>query len=129
VWWEYALWGLLGAAANRGVEFLDVLGRAKVWPWERRAGGPGAGPYWVAQLLHLFVGTVAAAAAAAGHIVDNGFVAFGTGIAGVLVVRKAGSYALSRLPVDEPPPPPPVQAAPSASDDPAPGDRKADHAD
>lgn len=100
VWWEFALWGLLGAAANRGVRFLEDLQRVKGWPWGRTAGGPGAGPFFAAVAVHLFLGAAVAATLSSAAIVDNPFVAFGAGAGAVLAVKKAGSYAYGHLPSD-----------------------------
>lgn len=98
VWWEYALWGLLGAASNRGLRFVEDLHRVKGWPWARAVGGPGAGPYVAATGVHLFLGAAAAAALTAAGIVDNAFLAFCAGVGAVLVVKKAGELAAGQVP-------------------------------
>lgn len=98
-WWQYALWGLMGAAANRGVVFLEAVQRIKGCPW-RPPHGAGMGLYATTLGVHLFLGAVAAGALANAGIVDNSFVAFGAGVGAVLVIKKASSYALAAVPSD-----------------------------
>lgn len=103
MWWEYALWGLVGAVADRGVAFLEASQRVpKGWPWASPYG-PGGGMYVAATAVHLFLGAAAAGALASAGIVDNSFVAFGAGVGAVLVVKKAGSYAAAAVPSNERP--------------------------
>jgi hypothetical protein len=90
--WQYALWGLTGAAANRGLVFIEACARVKKgWPWAE-PHGPGGGVYGASVAVHLFLGTVTAAALSTSGVVNNGFAAFGAGVAAVMVVKKAGSY-------------------------------------
>ncbi|MBB5801254.1 hypothetical protein F4560_001022 [Saccharothrix ecbatanensis] len=94
--WQYALWGLVGAASNCGVVFLEASRRVKGWPWARPRG-PGGGVYAASILVHLGLGALTAGALADSLIVTNSFVAFGTGVAAVALVKKAGSYALTTV--------------------------------
>lgn len=95
--WQYALWGLLGAAVNRGVVFLEASQRAKGWPWAR-PNGPGAGVYAVSIVLHLGIAAATAAALSSTAIVTSPFIAFGAGVGAPTVVKKIAGYALSLVP-------------------------------
>jgi hypothetical protein len=95
--WQYALWGLAGAAINRALLFLEASQRAKGWPW-RFPFGPGAAPFCVATLLHLGIATVVTAAAAEAGYVPNALIAIGIGAAAPVVVKKMAGYTLSVLP-------------------------------
>lgn len=97
---QYALWGLVGAAANVGVVFLEASKRAKGWPWVRPKG-PGGGVYAVSIVIHLGIATATTAAMASTSIVTSYFVAFGIGAAAPVVVKKVARYAESLLPVAE----------------------------
>ncbi|GLZ43558.1 hypothetical protein [Actinokineospora sp. NBRC 105648] len=90
--WQYALWGLVGAAANIGVVFLEASNRVKGWPWERPSG-PGGGVYLASVLVNLAIATGTTAALSTTTIVTHGFIAFGVGAAAPAVVRKVASYA------------------------------------
>ncbi|UMP06670.1 hypothetical protein [Amycolatopsis sp. EV170708-02-1] len=98
--WQYALWGLIGAATNRAVLFLEACHRVKGWPWARPRG-PGGGVYGVSIVLHLGIATATAAALATTEIVANGFVAFGIGAAAPVVVKKVARYAEAIIPDGE----------------------------
>jgi hypothetical protein len=91
--WQYALWGLVGAAVNRALIFLEATQRAKGWPWVQ-PDGPGGGVYTVSIVLHLAIATATTAALATTAIITNGFVAFGMGVAAPVVVKKAARYAM-----------------------------------
>lgn len=95
--WPYALWGLLGAAVNRGVVFLEASQRVKGWPWAR-PNGPGGGVYAVSIVLHLGIAAVTAAALSSTAIVTSPFIAFGVGVGAPAVVKKIAGYALSLVP-------------------------------
>lgn len=95
--WQYAVWGLVGGAANCGVVFLEASGRVKGWPWAR-PHGPGGGVYLVSILVHLGVAAATAAALAAGAIVSNSLIAFGIGAGAPVVVKKVAAYAETFLP-------------------------------
>jgi hypothetical protein len=95
--WQYALWGLVGAAVNRALVYLEETNRAKGWPWQFPYG-PGAGPYLVSVVLHCGIAAgVTAGAAAAGYI-GNAVVALGIGAAAPVVVKKISGYTLALLP-------------------------------
>ena len=99
--WEFALWGLVGAATNRAVVFLEASQQAKGrWPW-KQPDGPGGGVYAVSVLLHMAIATATTAALATTAVVTSAFVAFGAGVAAPVVVKKAARYAESLLPPDE----------------------------
>ncbi|WP_063038180.1 hypothetical protein [Nocardia pseudovaccinii] len=95
--WQYAVWGLVGSAANSGVVFLEASRRAKGWPWVR-PHGPGGGVYLVSILIQLAVATATTAALATTLIVSSGMVAFGVGAGAPVVVKKLAAYAESLLP-------------------------------
>ncbi|GAB3158780.1 hypothetical protein GCM10027258_70760 [Amycolatopsis stemonae] len=99
--WQYALWGLIGAAANRALLLLEASERAKKWPWTP-PDGPGGGLYATSVGLHLGIATAATAALATTTIISNGFVAFGFGAGAPVVVKKACRYAIRLLPPEEP---------------------------
>lgn len=102
--WHYALWGLLGAAVNRALLFLEASHRVKGWPWIRPEG-PGGGVYAVSILLHLAIATATTAALATTSILTNGLLAFAMGAAAPVVVKKISGYALTMLPPEAEPPP------------------------
>jgi hypothetical protein len=95
--WQYALWGLVGAAANRGVVFLEAAQRVKGWPWARPKG-PGGGIYVVSILVHLAIAAATTAALATAAIVTSGLIAFGLGAAAPTVVKKVAAYAETLVP-------------------------------
>lgn len=95
--WQYALWGLAGAAANTGVVFLEASRRVKGWPWVRPRG-PGGGVYAATVVINLGIAAVATAALATTTIVGSGFVAFGLGAAAPVVVKKMAAYAETLIP-------------------------------
>ncbi|WP_216892202.1 hypothetical protein [Nocardia alni] len=96
--WQYALWGIGGAAANCGVVFLEVSKRVKGWPWRKDNRGPGGGVYATWLLVHCGIAGLAASALATSHLVVTPVIAFGTGAAAPIVVKKLAAYAESRLP-------------------------------
>ncbi|MCR6490843.1 hypothetical protein M8542_49490 [Amycolatopsis sp. OK19-0408] len=99
--WQYAVWGLVGAAVNRALLFLEASHRVKGWPWAR-PDGPGGGVYAVSIVLHLLIATATTAAVATTTIIANGLLAFGMGAAAPVVVKKVCGYAMTLLPSDEP---------------------------
>ncbi|WP_410659523.1 hypothetical protein [Amycolatopsis sp. lyj-112] len=98
--WLYAVWGLVGAAANRGVVFLEAAQRVKGWPW-KRPSGPGGGVYTVSLVLHLGIAAAVGAALTTAGIVTNGLVAFGVGAAAPTVVKKISRYGQGLVPSSE----------------------------
>src|SRR5262245_52526364 len=95
--WQYALWGLAGAAINRAMLYLEAAQRIKGWPW-RYPYGPGGGPYLVATTLHLGIGAIVAAGAADAGYVSNALIATGIGAAAPIVVNRIAGYTLALLP-------------------------------
>ena len=102
--WQYALWGLVGAAANVGVVFLEASRRVKGWPWERPKG-PGGGVYAVSILIQMGIATATTAALAAAAIVTNAFVALLVSVPLYLFVTRRTQPAILRQPVVAPPAP------------------------
>jgi hypothetical protein len=98
--WQYALWGLVGAAANVGVVFLEASRRVKGWPWVRPKG-PGGGVYAVSITIQLGIATATTAALATTPIIVSGFIAFGIGAAAPVVVKKVARYAETLIPTTE----------------------------
>ena len=103
-WWQAALWGLAGGAC---VELwnLHCLTRQRVFSW-RRPIPQGLSAYATAVLTRLAIGTIVAAAAAAGGEITGAWAAFGLGVAGPLVVQRLagdvplGGEELKPLPAD-----------------------------
>ena len=98
--WQYALWGLVGAAANRAVLFLEASQRVKGWPWTRPKG-PGGGVYAVSVIIHLGIAAATGAALATTAIITNGFIAFGIGAAAPIVVKKVAGYVETLIPAGD----------------------------
>lgn len=90
--WNYVLWGLVGAATNRGLLFLEATQQAKGWPWAR-PDGPGGGVYATSIVIHLGIAAGATAALAHGAVITNSLVAFGVGVGAPAVVKKFAGYA------------------------------------
>ncbi|MBO3751017.1 hypothetical protein J5X84_33510 [Streptosporangiaceae bacterium NEAU-GS5] len=99
--WEYALWGLAGAAVNRALVFLEANRRVKGPAW-RYPEGPGGGYYALATILHCGIGSIVTYAAATSHIVSSPLIALGLGSGAPVVMAKIGRYALAALPRTEP---------------------------
>lgn len=97
MWWQYALWGLAGAAVNRALIYLEAAERVKGPPW-RAPQGPGGVAYLVSVVLHCCVGAIVAGAAAQSGFISNAAVALGIGVAAPVAVKKLSSYTLAVLP-------------------------------
>ena len=97
MWWQYALWGLAGAAVNRTLIFLEALERTKVAPW-REPQGPGGLLYSIATFLHCGIAAVVVGAVSSAGGVHNAAVALGLGAAAPVVVKKLSTYTLALLP-------------------------------
>ncbi len=97
LWWQYALWGLAGAAINRVLIYLEAAQRAKGPPW-RAPQGPGGGVYSVSVLLHCIIGAVVVLAVGQSGYVANAVVALGIGAAAPVVVKKLSRYTVAVLP-------------------------------
>jgi hypothetical protein len=95
--WQFALWGLAGAAINRALIYLEASQRVKGWPW-RRPDGPGGGVFLVSQILHCCIGAVVTAAVAQSGLVSSPLLALGMGAAAPAVVKKISRYSLNALP-------------------------------
>lgn len=98
--WQYALWGLLGAATNRAVLFVEAAQRVKGWPW-KRPRGPGGGVYAASIVIHLGIASTTTAALATTSIIASGFLAFGAGAAAPVVVKKIARYVESLVPASD----------------------------
>ncbi|MFI9386370.1 hypothetical protein [Kutzneria sp. NPDC052558] len=98
--WQYALWGLVGAASNIGVVFLEASRRVKGWPWARPKG-PGGGVYAASIIIQLSIASATTAAVSTTGIVANDFIAFGMGAAAPVVVKKVAKYVETLLPADD----------------------------
>src|SRR5882757_9076320 len=95
--WQDALWGLIGAASNIGVVFLEASRRVKGWPWACPKG-PGGDVYAVMIIIQLGIASATTAAVSTTGIVANPFIAFGMGAAAPVVVKKVAKYVESLLP-------------------------------
>ncbi|NVI87983.1 hypothetical protein [Actinomadura sp. BRA 177] len=97
--WQFALWGLLGAVANRTAAFLEANQRVKGPPW-RYPKGPGGRYFLFACALHCLLATMVTSAAAASDMIPAPWVAFILGAGAPAVLAKLGRYALLALPAD-----------------------------
>lgn len=95
--WVLTLWGVLGAAANLGVVFLEASRRVKGWPWARPQG-PGGGVYAVSVVVQLGIAGATTAAVSTTGIAESGFIAFGMGAAAPVVIKKLARYVQSLVP-------------------------------
>jgi hypothetical protein len=102
-----ALWGVLGAAANLGVVFLEASRRVKGWPWVR-PHGPGGDVYAVSIVVQLGIAAVTTAAMTTAGIAVSGLIAFGMGATAPVVIKKLSRYVQGLVPADEQEPPPVV---------------------
>jgi len=94
MWWQYALWGLGGAAVNRALIGAEAAQRVKGLPWPKPEG-PGGGVYLVSVIIQLAVATVVVAAAAQSKWVPNPGVALGMGASAPVLLKKLTSIALA----------------------------------
>ncbi|NKZ06807.1 hypothetical protein [Actinomadura latina] len=97
--WQFALWGLAGAVANRTAAFLEANGRVKGPPW-RYPKGPGGRYYVFACALHCMLATIVTSAAAASDMIPEPWVAFAMGASAPAVLAKLGRYVLLAVPAD-----------------------------
>lgn len=86
-WDQCLLWGMLGGALVVGLEFVSTVRRTGDWPWKARTK-LRPGPYAVATLVRLLLGSGLAAAAGQSHLVTNALIAVTIGIATPLIVEK-----------------------------------------
>jgi hypothetical protein len=94
--WQYALWGLAGAAINRALIFLEANRRVKGPAW-RYPEGPGGGFFILAVMLHCGIGSAVTYAAAASKVVSNPLVALGLGATAPVAMKTIGRLALAVL--------------------------------
>jgi hypothetical protein len=97
-----ALWGVLGAAANLGVVYVEASRRVKGWPWAR-PHGPGGGVYAASIVVQLGIAAVTTAAVTTAGIAVTGFIAFGFGATAPVVIKKLSAYAQGLVPSPEEP--------------------------
>ncbi|URM94088.1 hypothetical protein LUW76_06960 [Actinomadura madurae] len=95
--WQFVVWGLMGAAANRTLAFLEANRRVKGPPW-RYPKGPGGRYYLFACALHCMLAAMVTSAAAASDLIDAPWLAFAFGAGAPAIMAKLGRYALWALP-------------------------------
>jgi hypothetical protein len=99
--WQYALWGLAGAAINRALIFLEANSRAKGPAWQYPEG-PGGSFFALAVVLHCAVGAIVTYATAASGYIHNPLLGIGLGAAAPVAVKTISRMALAALPPAEP---------------------------
>jgi hypothetical protein len=98
MWWQYALWGLAGAAAERAVTCAEAIPRVKGPPW-RFPYGPGGRMYLFAVVLHCFVAMAVTGAAAAQSVTfRRALVELGLGAGASIALKALSGYTLALLP-------------------------------
>ncbi|MBO2464820.1 hypothetical protein [Actinomadura violacea] len=95
--WQFVLWGLMGAVANRTLVFLEANRRVKGPPL-RFPGGPGGGYFLLACALHAMLAGMVTSAAAASDMITEPWMAFALGVGAPAVLAKLGRHALLSLP-------------------------------
>ncbi|WP_433723963.1 hypothetical protein ACQP0C_25940 [Nocardia sp. CA-129566] len=96
--WQYALWGVAGAAANCGIAYLEESRQIKGVPWLKSNRGPGGGVYLSWVLIHLSVAGLTTWAVASAAIITTSAAAFGAGVAAPALVKKLAFYGESLAP-------------------------------
>lgn len=110
MWWEYALWGIAGAASVRAISCAEAIRNVKGAPW-RFPYGPGGFLYLLAIVLHCGVAAVIAGAAAAQYPeFRHAIIAVGLGAGASTAIKKLSGYTVALLPS-------PPEPAPSESTD------------
>jgi hypothetical protein len=94
--WQYALWGLAGAAVNRALVLLEANRRVKGAPW-RFPEGPGGRVFALAVALHCGIAAAVTYAAAAFKVIDNPWVAVGLGATVPVAIKTIIRLALEPL--------------------------------
>jgi hypothetical protein len=94
--WPYALWGLIGAACNRALIFLDANRRVKGSPLQYPEG-PGATFFLFAAILHGGIASAVAYAAAASGVISSPLLALGVGFAAPEALKAVSRRALLLL--------------------------------
>jgi hypothetical protein len=95
--WQFALWGLAGAATNRAIIFLEASNRAKERPW-RYPEGPGAWSYAISVVLHCCIGAVVTFAAAESGYIHNALLGLGLGASATVAMKAISRMSLAALP-------------------------------
>ncbi|MFJ9554420.1 hypothetical protein ACIRPH_11425 [Nocardiopsis sp. NPDC101807] len=85
--WQYALWGLLGAAAVEGSEAFAVMRRTHAPPW-RHKEGPAPTVFAWSVVIRLFLGAIVASVMGESGAVANAVGAFGVGLAAPVLIEK-----------------------------------------
>jgi len=101
VMWQYALWGLAGAAINRALVFLEANRRVKGPAW-RYPEGPGGGFFALAVALHCGIGAAVTYAAAVSKVIHNPLLALGLGATAPVAMKTVSRIALAALPLRDP---------------------------
>lgn len=95
--WQYALWGLAGAAINRALIFLEANRRVKGPAW-RYPEGPGGGFFALAVALHCAVGAIVTYATSVSGYIHNPLLGIGLGATAPVAVKTISRMALAALP-------------------------------
>jgi hypothetical protein len=96
--WDAALWGILGAFAVEGMEFVRAIRRVGGWPW-RWPGEPGPAPFVVSVMIRMGVGAILAAAAGTTNQVSGPFGALAIGVGAPLLIEQLSGVS----PTPDPP--------------------------
>jgi hypothetical protein len=94
--WQFALWGLAGAAANRAIIFLEASNKAKGRPW-RYPEGPGGWAYAISVVLHCCIGAVVTFAAAESGYIHNALLGLGLGASATVAMKTISRMSLAAL--------------------------------
>jgi len=94
--WQFALWGLAGAAVNRALVFLEANRRAKGKAWQYPEG-PGGGYFAVACVLHCAIGSTITYASALSGLPLSPILAIGMGIGAPAASAKLARIAVAIL--------------------------------
>jgi hypothetical protein len=95
--WQFVLWGLMGAVANRTLAFLEANRRVARPPW-KYPRGPGGRYYLFACALHCMLAAMVTSAAAASDMIGAPWAAFALGAGAPAVLAKLGRFALLAFP-------------------------------
>jgi hypothetical protein len=94
--WQFALWGLAGAASNRAIIFIEASSRVKGRPW-RYPEGPGGVVYAISVLLHCCIGAIVTFAAAESGYIRNSLLALGLGASATVAMKTISRMSLAAL--------------------------------
>ncbi len=95
--WQYALWGLAGAAINRALIFLEANRRVKGPAW-RYPEGPGGGFFALAVVLHCAIAAIVTYATADSRYIHTPLLGIGLGATAPVAVKTICRMALAGLP-------------------------------